>query len=149
VPAQTLATTSSTTPAVPAPTEAQYDAAPPNNVTGQTTTTVVFASTCAGPLPIGCRLFIALGGNPQGFPLGIQWQMVSKTGSGTCANQVALGTWQDITASAVFTTSWLDVCTVTFLFRVKDLSYSVDQAPGRNNTTNPYQQQVAFTLTQP
>jgi len=147
--AQTLATVSSTTPSVPAPTEAQYDAASPNNVTGQTTTTVVFSTTCLGVGGAGCRLYLALGTNPQGFPLGIQWQMVSKTGSATCSNSVTLGTWQAMTSSVIFTTNKSDACTITFLFRVNNLSYAVDQAPGRNNTTNPYQQQVVFTLTRP
>jgi len=147
--AQTLATISSTTPSVPAPTEAQYDAVSPNNVTGQTTTTVLFSTTCTGSGSKNCRLFLALGSNPQGFPLGIQWQIVSTTGAATCASQVTLGTWQEITTNAVFTTKNNDICTATFLFRVKDLSYSVHQAPGRNNTTNPYQQQVVFTLTRP
>jgi len=147
--AQTLTTLSSTSPSVPAPTEAQYDAVSPNNVTGQTTTTVVFSTTCTGSGGTNCRLFLALGSNPQGFPLGIQWQIVSTTGGATCASQVTLGTWQEMTVNTIFKTKANDVCTVTLLFRVKDLSYPVHQAPGRNNTTNPYQQQVAFTLTRP
>jgi len=134
---------------VPAPTEAQYDAGSPNNVTAQTTTTVVFSTTCTGPGPNGCRLFIALGSNPQWFPLDIQWQLVSTTGGGTCVSQVTLGTWQDITASTIFTTKKNDVCSIIILFQVKNLSYSVDQAPGRNGSANPYQQQVVFTLTRP
>lgn len=78
--------------------------------------------------------------------------LVKNGSKGTCTPHVALNTWLDLTASiSVFSVAKNpeDTCTGTFQFRVRDLSYAVHQAPGRNGTSNPYAQALLFTMTSP
>lgn len=143
--AQTLSHSTSAL-SIAAPTAAQYDAASPGNVTSASGS-YTLNTTCTGGGGNGCRLFIGYGTNAQGQQLAIQWQMTSRTS--LCSSAVALNTWQDITTGVVLSTNKNDACTATFQLRVKDLAYNVHQAPGRLNTTNPYQQNVTFTFTRP
>jgi hypothetical protein len=146
--AQTLSVTNSSV-SVPAPTEAQYDAVAPNNVSGQTTTAVAVTFVCAGNGNNACSLRIAYPGPPQ---TDLQFQLASwsKTvgGQNELCNAIATaGTWTDVpttaSAAAIATGTKGATCTGSVLFRVKGLTYTKYQS----GTT--YAQGVALTLTRP
>jgi hypothetical protein len=134
---------------IPSPTAAQYDAAAPNNATGQNSTTN-FTATLHVPNGGGSNpqydLKLAYGTNPQGLQLQVQWKLLSF--SGGCGNAVVSSSFQDISTSPILTMGKNSAnCTVVFAFRVSGLSYAVQQAPGPNGTNNPYVQNVTFSFT--
>lgn len=148
--AQTLTSTTLTR-AVPAPTESQYDAAPPSNVTGSTndpggTGNVLLASTCINPNNEATACRVKIVGYGAGTPLVLQWMLVSAGAGGSCSAGagVTVGTWYDITAGqTIQRTQGANTCTVTVAFRVKNLSYTSHQAPG------PLSQAVNFSTCKP
>lgn len=142
--AQTLSITSSgSTVTVPSPTQAQYDAAAPGNVTGASTS-LTFQAACPGGSS-GCTLKIGYSGAQQ---VGVQWQITSLTKAGTndqCTLAVALGTWTALTTTpaTVATATRNSTCNGTLAFRVSGLSYTTYLSP------NTYTQQVSLAFTQP
>lgn len=142
--AQALASVSSAALAVAAPTEAQYDAGGPTGSTGSYTIT----TTCTGPGPNNCRLFLQYGTNSQGQQVGTQWALTSATPAAACTNLPALNVFQDVVAATVVLTAIKNMnCIATFVFRVNPLSYTTYQSPGP--VSGAYKQQVKFVLTRP
>ena len=102
------------TKAVPPPTLAQYDAAPPNNVSGSTgdvggTGNIVLTSQCVNPnnAATACRLKIV--GLGAGQPLALEWMLVSAGTGGSCSAEtgVTIGAWNPIVAGqTIQRTQW-------------------------------------------
>lgn len=129
---------------VPAPTAAQYDAVPPANVsTRNTAPDFELHSTCLGVGASGCRIFLVRGAARQSVVLDTQYQVVTAV---SCTGLVAnTSLWTDVPTGPTQIASTVKnaTCDAEFAFRVKNLSYSVQQAPAT------YLQDLTFIITRP
>lgn len=141
--AQSLASASSASLAVSAPTESDYDAGVSANSGNYTITT-----TCLGTGGAGCRLFLHYSTNSQGQQMDMQYAVVSLS-STDCAGAVASpSTWITVQPTAtVLSTGKNKVCVATFRFRVSPISYSLYQSPGP--PSGNYRQRLNFVFTRP
>jgi len=141
--AQTLASATSASLSVSAPTESDYDA----GVSG-TTANYAITTTCLGTGGAGCRLFLQYGTNSQGQQMDMQYAVVSLS-STDCAGAVASpSTWITVQPTvAVLSTAKNKICVATFRFRVSPISYSLYQSPGP--PSGDYRQRLNFVFTRP
>jgi hypothetical protein len=127
---------------VPAPTETQYDAVSPNNVTGFSGNLQVAIACPALPnASADCNFKLSYNG---AVTLDLTYQVVSRTGSG-CQGGIALNTPTNLTATPVTLVGIQKTrsCTVQLQFRVRNLAYNAQQSP------TAYLQSVTFATTKP
>lgn len=144
--AQTLALVGGfvTSIAVPSPTAAQYDAVSPANVTVKNTAPdFKLTSTCLGLGLSGCRIFVLRGSAGQAVILDVQYQVVTAVGCTGLVANTAIWTDVPVGLTQIASTAKSGICAAEFAFRVKNLSYSVQQAPAT------YLQGVTFNISRP
>lgn len=140
--AQAIYTLSTASLDIAAPREAEYDAG-----ASDASDNFFIITTCTGSRSHGCRLFLQYGSNPQGQQVGMEYALVTAGADceGVSANPNA---WLPVQPTAVvLSTRKNRICTATFRFRVRPISYATYTSPGP--VGGAYLQRVNFLLTRP
>jgi hypothetical protein len=122
--AQTL-TVSANPVVITPPTEAQYDAAPPNNVTAATSITMTLVCPSLGG-STGCAIQLSY----TGLSLLVDYQVITPpTG---CNSGFSMASFAPVptTPTTIVSGPKSGICVITVMFRVRGLAYNIQQAGG-------------------